>query len=62
MDAFPRELQPQTVDQQLGSPGFSFEIGWLAGIVLGTVLILSAVRRGTRRHGKATRRLDAAGS
>lgn len=41
--------RPQTTDEQLGSVGFSFEMGWLAGVALGTLVIVSAVRRRTRR-------------
>jgi hypothetical protein len=32
---------PPTADQQLGSPVFSFEEGWLAGVGLGLLLIMA---------------------
>jgi hypothetical protein len=49
MDAIDMEPQPQTADEQLGSPGFSFELGWLAGVVLGALAIATVVRRRARR-------------
>jgi hypothetical protein len=44
------DQRPQTTDEQLGSAGFSFEMGWLAGVVLGTLVVVSAVRRRARRN------------
>jgi hypothetical protein len=38
------------MDEQLGSPGFTFELGWLIGVLLGTLLMVTAVRRRTRRN------------
>jgi hypothetical protein len=38
-----------TSDEELGSPVFSFEKGWLAGLVLGTSVILMALRRSQRQ-------------
>ncbi len=39
-----------SLDEQLGSPGFTFEKGWLGGIILGFVAIVVMVRRGARRR------------
>jgi hypothetical protein len=41
----------ESIDQQLGSPGFTFEKGWLAGIVLGLVtIVVVVVRRANRKR------------
>ncbi len=39
-----------SIDEQLGSPGSTFEKGWLAGIVLGLVAIVVMVRRKANRQ------------
>ncbi len=39
----------QTTDEQLDSFAFSFEKGWLAGVLLGTVAIIAALSRRNRR-------------
>jgi hypothetical protein len=49
MDTIDMEPQSQTTDEQLGSPGFTFELGWLAGVVLGALAIATVVRRRARR-------------
>lgn len=54
MDAIEYDPPPLTADEQLGSPGFSFEMGWLAGVVLGTLVIIAVVRRRARPGGAAT--------
>lgn len=52
MDVIDEETRSGTVDEQLGSPGFSFEMGWLSGVVLGTLVIVTVIRhRAHRRHG-----------
>jgi hypothetical protein len=40
---------PPTADQQLGSPVFSFEEGWLAGVGLGLLLIMATLGWRARR-------------
>ena len=40
----------KTADEQLGSPGWTFEKGWLAGVIAGSLsIVLLARRRGRRR-------------
>ena len=47
-----QETDPRSVgvDEQLGSPGWTFEKGWLAGVVLGLTAIVVAGRRHGRRR------------
>jgi hypothetical protein len=36
---------PMTADEQLGSPGWTFEKGWLVGVALGLVALVFLSRR-----------------
>ena len=42
-----------TPDEQLSSVGFRFETGWLAGVLLGSIVIVSATWRRARRLRRA---------
>ncbi len=44
-----------SVDEQLGSPGWTFEKGWLAGVVVGLTVIVGAGRWRARRRTGPTR-------
>jgi hypothetical protein len=44
----------ESVDEQLGSPAFTFEKGWLAGIVVGLAIVLVALRRARRKRRSRT--------
>ena len=41
---------PMTADEQLGSPGWTFEKGWLVGVALGLVALAFLSRR--RAHAR----------
>jgi len=44
---------PMTADEQLGSPGWTFEKGWLVGVALGLVALVFLSRTtGPRSSGK----------
>jgi hypothetical protein len=44
------DAEPMTADEQLGSPGWSFEKGWLMGVALGLVVLVFLSRR--RAHAR----------
>ena len=43
------DVGTESVDEQLGSPGFTLEKGWLAGVALGFVVIVAMVLRNASR-------------
>jgi hypothetical protein len=47
------EPKAKSVDEQLGSPGFTFEAGWVLGIVIGFVLIVMIGHRRKRASQKS---------
>ena len=44
------DSEPESMDEQLGSPGLTFETGWLLGVVLGLIVIVVIGRRLRRRR------------
>jgi hypothetical protein len=44
------DSEPVSVDEQLGSPGLTFESGWLLGVALGFTVIVVIGRRLRRRR------------
>jgi hypothetical protein len=44
------DSEPESVDEQLGSPGLTFESGWLLGVALGFIVIVVIGRRLRRRR------------
>lgn len=46
----PDHTAARTADEQLGSPGWTFEKGWLAGVVAGLLGIVLVGRRRARRR------------
>ena len=50
MDDEEAEPDVESVDEQLGSPGWTFEKGWLAGLALGLAALVVVGRRRARRR------------
>ena len=44
------DSEPESVDEQLGSPGLTLEIGLLLGVVLGLLVVVVMERRRRRRR------------
>jgi hypothetical protein len=47
--------EPESIDEQLGSPALTFESGWLVGVIVGLMTILIVGRHLRRRRRRATR-------
>ena len=50
--------EPESVDEQLGSPGQTFEFGWLLGVALGLTVIVVIGRRLKRRRQNRLKPVD----
>ena len=44
------DSMPLTTDEQLGSPGWTFEKSWLAGLVIGFAILCLTGRRARKRR------------
>lgn len=45
----PDQPEPESLDEELGSPGLTFESGWLVGLLVGITVLLIFLRRRRRR-------------
>jgi hypothetical protein len=49
------DLEPESIDEQLGSPVLTFESGWLVGVIAGLTAILIVGRHLRRRRRMSAR-------
>jgi hypothetical protein len=52
--AIVHDREGESVDEQLGSPGFTLEAGWVLGVVIGFVLIVMIGHRRKRALHKSS--------